>query len=189
MDALSSVEFNNQIYNAAMSAAIGGTVSVLTGGKFKNGAVSAAFSRMLNDGIEGFSENVGVNRYSKVYWKRMHDEKTNMPIQEIRMVKAKWNPIWGLNDLLEAAVGKRMVIDYQYLTKDYYIYEKYDEFKYYETYSVSDSTLLHVSEAIPTGKVKWINTGILHHRSVADIRACPVNCDVSDLRGVLGKDD
>lgn len=75
MDALSSVEFNNQIYNAAMSAAIGGTVSVLTGGKFKNGAVSAAFSRMLNDGIEGFSENVGVNRYSKVYWKRMHDEK------------------------------------------------------------------------------------------------------------------
>ncbi len=37
------------------SILIGGTVSVLTGGKFQNGAVSAAFSRMLNDGIKGFS--------------------------------------------------------------------------------------------------------------------------------------
>ncbi|HGY9594677.1 TPA: hypothetical protein ACOJPH_005136 [Vibrio campbellii] len=37
------------------SVLIGGTVSVLTGGKFQNGAVSAAFSRMLNDGIKGFS--------------------------------------------------------------------------------------------------------------------------------------
>lgn len=55
MDALSSIDFNNQVYNAAMSAVIGGTVSVLTGGKFQNGAVSAAFSRMLNDGIKGFS--------------------------------------------------------------------------------------------------------------------------------------
>ncbi|AGU98981.1 RHS repeat-associated core domain-containing protein [Vibrio campbellii] len=71
MDALSSVEFNNQIYNAAMSAAIGGTVSVLTGGKFKNGAVSAAFSRMLNDQVAGgggselidsnLADNLGLN--------------------------------------------------------------------------------------------------------------------------------
>ena len=35
--------------NAFAAAAIGGTTSVLTGGKFKNGAMTGAFSRMFND--------------------------------------------------------------------------------------------------------------------------------------------
>ncbi len=60
MDTLSSIELNNQIYNAAMSAVIGGTVSVLTGGKFQNGAVSGAFSRMLNELFQGV-KNFGIS--------------------------------------------------------------------------------------------------------------------------------
>jgi len=35
--------------NAFAAAVIGGTTSVLTGGKFKNGAMTGAFSRMFND--------------------------------------------------------------------------------------------------------------------------------------------
>ncbi|PWQ93240.1 hypothetical protein [Leucothrix pacifica] len=35
--------------NAAISAVVGGTVSKLVGGKFVNGAITGAFSRMFND--------------------------------------------------------------------------------------------------------------------------------------------
>ena len=36
-------------YNAIASAVVGGTASVLGGGKFKNGAITGAFSRLFND--------------------------------------------------------------------------------------------------------------------------------------------
>jgi len=35
--------------NAAISAVVGGTASKLVGGKFANGAITGAFSRMFND--------------------------------------------------------------------------------------------------------------------------------------------
>lgn len=38
-----------RIKNAAAAAVVGGTTSVLTGGKFANGAITGAFSRMFND--------------------------------------------------------------------------------------------------------------------------------------------
>ncbi|EPE2286594.1 RHS repeat-associated core domain-containing protein [Vibrio alginolyticus] len=77
MDALSSVEFNNQLYNAAMSAAIGGTVSALTGGKFQNGAVSGAFSRMLNDLFQGV-KNFGVSDgYGEMQTKKRELQELN----------------------------------------------------------------------------------------------------------------
>lgn len=40
---------NSAVQNTIVSAIIGGTASVLSGGKFANGAVTAAFSRMFND--------------------------------------------------------------------------------------------------------------------------------------------
>lgn len=44
-----NMTFGDYLDNALRSAALGGTVSTLTGGKFGNGAVTAAFSRLLND--------------------------------------------------------------------------------------------------------------------------------------------
>ena len=41
--------FGGSVVNAAAAATIGGTVTVIGGGKFANGAVSAAFSRLFND--------------------------------------------------------------------------------------------------------------------------------------------
>ncbi|MDV5168329.1 RHS repeat-associated core domain-containing protein [Photobacterium rosenbergii] len=46
-----------KIYNAITSAVIGGTVSALSGGKFQNGAVSGAFSRLLNDTLASFANS------------------------------------------------------------------------------------------------------------------------------------
>ncbi|RYV04074.1 hypothetical protein SOPP22_01340 [Shewanella sp. OPT22] len=44
-----------RVKNAIKSAIIGGTLSKLTGGKFANGALTAAFSRLLNDDLRGRS--------------------------------------------------------------------------------------------------------------------------------------
>ncbi|MFN4291480.1 MAG: hypothetical protein ACK4E7_11435 [Permianibacter sp.] len=38
-----------RVSRIAVAAAIGGTVSELTGGKFANGAITAAFARAFND--------------------------------------------------------------------------------------------------------------------------------------------
>ena len=58
----------NRIYSATASAVIGGTVSELTGGKFKNGAVSAAWSRLLNDEFTSSS-----SRRGKTFSEKMSD--------------------------------------------------------------------------------------------------------------------
>jgi len=41
--------FGGYVYNAAVAGTVGGAVSVLGGDKFKNGAITGAFSRMFND--------------------------------------------------------------------------------------------------------------------------------------------
>jgi RHS repeat-associated protein len=43
------VGFGDYAHNAVAAAVIGGTASVLGGGKFKNGAITGAFSRLFND--------------------------------------------------------------------------------------------------------------------------------------------
>ncbi len=45
----SATKFADRATNAIKAAAIGGTASALSGGKFANGAVTGAFSRLLND--------------------------------------------------------------------------------------------------------------------------------------------
>lgn len=40
-------------YNAIAAAVVGGTSSVLVGGKFANGTITAAYSRLLNDTMSG----------------------------------------------------------------------------------------------------------------------------------------
>lgn len=49
LDASSASSGPEYIYNATAAAAIGGTASVIGGGKFANGAVTGAFSRLFND--------------------------------------------------------------------------------------------------------------------------------------------
>lgn len=41
----------------AMAAAIGGTASKLSGGKFANGAITGAFSRLFNDEMQHGAQN------------------------------------------------------------------------------------------------------------------------------------
>lgn len=73
----------NRIYSASVSAVIGGTVSELTGGKFKNGAVSGAWSRLLNDTAMGggkgktFSEKMSdAWKLAKGFWGSGHAYRT-----------------------------------------------------------------------------------------------------------------
>jgi hypothetical protein len=48
-DALGVTDTSSGLHNAMAAAVVGGTVSVIAGGKFANGAVTAAFSHMFND--------------------------------------------------------------------------------------------------------------------------------------------
>jgi RHS repeat-associated protein len=67
--------------NAVAAAAVGGTVSQLTGGKFGNGAVTAAFSRMLND--LACSKNAGLctgNHPTKKELDAHYNDGTGYPV-------------------------------------------------------------------------------------------------------------
>lgn len=57
----------NRIARITTSAVLGGTVSQVTGGKFANGAVTAAFSRGFNDEAH---QNRGIKRYADRIWDR-----------------------------------------------------------------------------------------------------------------------
>ncbi|MDO6708999.1 hypothetical protein [Photobacterium sp. 1_MG-2023] len=61
LGATGSQRLGQKLYNAMISAVVGGTVSSLSGGKFENGAVSGAFSRMLNDTIHREQEEVDLD--------------------------------------------------------------------------------------------------------------------------------
>ncbi|MET1257516.1 hypothetical protein [Aliikangiella maris] len=56
--------WGDRIKNAFAAAMMGGTISKLTGGKFSNGAVTGAFSRILND--SAFSKKLLKEELNKV---------------------------------------------------------------------------------------------------------------------------
>jgi hypothetical protein len=55
--------FGNYAADTSRAAVVGGTVAVLTGDKFENGAITGAFSYAFNDGLHGLADN------SKPVWK------------------------------------------------------------------------------------------------------------------------
>jgi len=71
-------DIGNRIARVTASAVLGGTVSQVTGGKFANGAVTAAFSR-------GFNDEAHMQKEKKSFWNNLYEEATN----------ANWSQILG----------------------------------------------------------------------------------------------
>jgi|GEM_PF-1486178 len=65
----------DRIGNAVKAAIIGGTASVIGGGKFKNGAITGAFSRMFNDDLDIREANAKEDRWKKLIDKQIEDYK------------------------------------------------------------------------------------------------------------------
>ncbi|WP_293634471.1 FG-GAP-like repeat-containing protein [Shewanella sp. CG12_big_fil_rev_8_21_14_0_65_47_15] len=59
----------NRFDNAIAAAVVGGTASVLSGGKFANGAVTGMFSRMLNDSLHA-KPNIGQKNKLSTWYRR-----------------------------------------------------------------------------------------------------------------------
>lgn len=57
--AVGATENGSHLWNASAAAAVGGTAAKLAGGKFANGAVTGAFSRMFNDVAHAQNGSVG----------------------------------------------------------------------------------------------------------------------------------
>lgn len=59
----------NRVDNAIAAAVVGGTASVLSGGKFANGAATGMFSRMLNDSLHA-KPNIGQKNKLSTWYRR-----------------------------------------------------------------------------------------------------------------------
>ncbi|WP_249199207.1 RHS repeat domain-containing protein [Photobacterium sp. GJ3] len=181
LGATGSQRLGQKLYNAMISAVVGGTVSSLSGGKFENGAVSGAFSRMLNDTIQ---DKLGVAKYSRVVEKQVF--KDGMPVQEVRPVKTGWVAIEGANDFLAKVIGKNLNVELSVLEQQSKVFNLYEENVYYETYGLKDGKLLEISDLQPTNNFRWRPTGQVIQSKIIDFRICPLNCTVINLRGALG---
>lgn len=56
-----------------VASILGGVTSAVTGGKFANGAITAAFSRAFNDEAAGHSENTAMETYWDRFLKNLDD--------------------------------------------------------------------------------------------------------------------
>lgn len=77
-------------YGTVASAVIGGTASEISGGKFSNGARTAAFQYLYNQGGAAIQRNLTRPGYSQIW----------------RDIKRTWNDYWGsANDELHGVYG------------------------------------------------------------------------------------
>ncbi|GAA0856631.1 hypothetical protein GCM10009114_19350 [Aliiglaciecola litoralis] len=173
-----------------VSAVIGGTASVISGGKFANGARTAAYQFLFNQAGKSAIEKV-TKRISIRVFKSGRSVTSERPVG-----KAQWVGLQAAGPIVDklAKLPSHLTlgINLELLTQEYGIYELYEVYEVEHTYRVThngpydfDYDLIDVGAQIPTGETSWIYTGLSTGFSIEDIRGCIFSCNGID-RGAFG---
>jgi hypothetical protein len=168
------------------AAVIGGTASVIAGGKFENGATSAAFAWMFNDELakRDPDEDASFPEVSEKKWQRSFvDGKRVTKIDKYG--DPQWRDLTGLGELIDKAIGKSLNLDFQVEVQIYGEFELWDEVSITTKYDVTfrslndyNSKVLSISSPVLTGRTDWRATGIVTDTDIIGIRACPISCSL-----------
>jgi RHS repeat-associated protein len=88
----------DRISNAVKAAVIGGTISEITGGKFTNGAITGAFSRLLND--DALSGSKKASTLNAKYEKGLENVKSAVDK-------------YGVLDMFEGKIAKGITVEFK----------------------------------------------------------------------------
>ncbi|KZW98689.1 hypothetical protein JL49_21760 [Pseudoalteromonas luteoviolacea] len=173
-----------------VAAIIGGTASVLTGGKFANGAKTAAMMHLVNGEGRTFLE-----KGSRKTTRRVIKDGKNV-VEERPFGKPTWEGIGVAGNIVDKLLRNPMAtlffnVD---LLKQYFgMYELVQDYETEGLYRVElgedlayESTPIKIYEQKPVGQPYWRFTDKVTGASIVDVRGCLISCSGLD-RGVLGR--
>ncbi|MEE2023263.1 RHS repeat-associated core domain-containing protein [Alkalimonas mucilaginosa] len=186
----------NRAKRIVSAAVVGGTASSLAGGKFANGAITAAFSRGFNDEAHFQAERkklldrwtsfatVEETRFQPVF----NDQ--GIHITEIQTTASGWESLDGIGELAKVARKslRFLAVDLHYENRE--VFGLYQEESRFVRYKVENG------HSIPIHKGPWSPTNAepvwqplrpaSNPRPITDIRGCFFHCP-HGTRGVFGK--
>lgn len=163
-----------------ISAVIGGTASKISGGKFANGASTAAFQYMFNQVAKST-----FGKTKKRITRRVFRDGKGVT-SERELGKPKWVGIQAAGPLIDKLAPKQitLAVNLEILVQEYGTYELVDVFEVEYTYKVSrdgtydyNSEILNIGPEIPAGETSWMFTGQSTGFSPIDVRGCIFSCE------------
>ncbi|MCG7548062.1 SpvB/TcaC N-terminal domain-containing protein [Pseudoalteromonas sp. Of7M-16] len=188
-------DMNNRDWEAVagrttVAAIIGGTASVLTGGKFANGAKTAAMMHLVNGEGRTFLE-----KGSRKATRRVMKDGRNV-VEERPFGKPTWEGIGAAGNIVDKLIKNPMAslfFNIDLLKQHFGMYELVQDYETEGLYRVElgedlayESTPIEIYEQKPVGQPYWRFTGKVTGASIVDVRGCLISCSGLD-RGVLGR--
>ncbi|MGP9802960.1 FG-GAP-like repeat-containing protein [Rheinheimera sp. NSM] len=167
-------------YGTVVSAVIGGTASEISGGKFINGAQTAAFQYLFNQ--------IGRSAITKVTKQvsRRASIDGRVVTSERELGDPKWVGIQAAGPLIDKLAKNHLTlaVNLEVLVQEHGIYELVEIFDVEYTYKVTQegiynysSEIINIGPEIPTGNTDWIFTGLSTGFTPIDIRGCIFSCE------------
>ncbi|MCL1127410.1 FG-GAP-like repeat-containing protein [Shewanella surugensis] len=182
------------IKGTVISAAIGGTASALSGGKFANGARMGAMQYLMNQANESLRGGHTI-KFKKLTARRVMKGGQSV-IKNMKSGESEWVGISAGGPLIDYALKRgSLLISFELLVQDYELYEQWEmvetEYTTVETRTgvyEYNSNITHIGTPTSvTGSEFWEPIGVSTGSSIIDFRACIVNCN-NAYGGVLGND-
>jgi hypothetical protein len=156
----------------------------VSGGKFSNGAVTAAFSRAFNDEhLRVKRPFTSINDTPETLWDRSFGSNGRQIIKIDQYGDPQWHDLQGVGQLVDKVLGSRLYLDVDVQLTKYGEYEQWEQFTVTTKTHVTlhgnfnyESTVLKIGPKVLTGKTEWRANGIVTDTNVTGIRACPFTC-------------